>query len=120
MLSLFKRPKAGNAPVLLAVADAIEAACRADARPPVGFNMAIFNSEAFSGYKDMTGHRCQTVACIEGWVCNLGYDGQLGLTEEQEKALFFPPGWDTGGITPAQAVDTLRRLAKTGRVEWRL
>jgi hypothetical protein len=117
MLSLFRRRTPCNRAAVLELADRIERAADPGARPELGFSMASFYNRASGRATDMTGHGCETVACIEGWAYALGLD--LGLGEEAKEALFFPPGWDSGKITVAQAVDTLRRLAGSGRIEWR-
>ena len=94
-------------------------------------------------------HNCGTAACIGGWTEALFNPGRstflgtqglwdespaavvptdsagdlLGLTVAQAHDLFMPPmteprlSWSD--ITPTIAADTLRRLAETGRVEWR-
>lgn len=98
----------------------------------LGFNMADYISEEYDGYTDMTGHMCDTTACIAGWAaaqtgdfCNVRDVGTiareyLGLDENQANALFFGHPINTLmlDVTPAQAAAVLRRLARTGVVQW--
>jgi hypothetical protein len=79
--------------------------------------------------------RCGTTACIGGWVETLhgephklfhgsvGVAKVLGISYEQAEALCYPGALCIGlyeDITPAEAADTLRRLAATGKVEWKI
>jgi len=121
---------------ILAVADAIEAAARPEAKPEIGFNMARY----FAFLPDQTGHGCRTTACIAGWAL-LVRDGAtratvldagtvqteardwLGFSDEDDfaaQSLFGVGNGDeaNGAITPAHAVAVLRHLAETGGVDW--
>ena len=105
---------------ILKVANAIESACRPDAKPEIGFNMGVWKA---SGRKDYTGHDCGTVACIAGWTEHLFPKTcppiSLGIDIHQFEALSMPPGWRTSrSYTPQHAVAVLRHLAETGRVDW--
>jgi hypothetical protein len=78
--------------------------------------------------------RCGTTACIGGWTQALfTAPGQtfhgtisvaevLGISFVKAEALCYPGDMSIGryeDITPAEAADTLRRLAATGKVEWK-
>jgi len=82
-------------------------------------------------------HDCNTVACIGGWTDLLFAKSQsqpwvnlpgnsaemlLGLTEDEANALFCPPNYSRSNnpYTQAEAVWTLRNLAETGEVKWRV
>jgi hypothetical protein len=79
--------------------------------------------------------RCGTVACIGGWVQALHAEPNkmfhgtisvaevLGISFVQAEALCYPGAQSIGryeDITPAEAADTLRRLAATGKVRWKI
>lgn len=110
-------------------------------KQPLGFNMAVwFHTAAVPYHPEI----CYTAACLAGWVITLWgtpyqkYDLQagkwniranaqvlLGLDTQQAAELFTPiPGIGTNrhraDITAKEAASTLRRLAKTGRVKWRV
>ena len=133
-----------NVENILKVADAIEARSIAW----LGFNVRSWYADRNDGisgieYKDQSGHKCGTVACIAGWATAVEI-GETGLTEEfeairlrgkqlinlplvstpeeflgidQEQAndLFYGAEDDT---TPEKAVIVLRNLAETGVVDW--
>src|SRR5690606_41748853 len=78
-----------------------------------------------------------TVACYGGWTDLLFAKSQsqpwvnlpgnsaemlLGLTEDEANALFCPPNYSRSNnpYTKAEAVWTLRNLAETGEVKWRV
>lgn len=103
---------------------------------PIGFNMRIWAGR--SGYvpsKTVPTAKCGTVACIGGhaeilWGGEdaeyLGDDSaaadaadKLGLDMEAAFELFYPTGIaDYNRITAKRAARVLRRLAKTGVVDW--
>lgn len=122
---------------ILALADLIEKQPHTTTESPEGFTM------------DNWHHDCGTPACIAGWACHVSLGGNvvlnkdvnieltaryfLGLDAEKADALFQPDlrsdfekeddfisatdAW--GDITPEHAARTLRRLAKTGKVDWK-
>lgn len=115
---------------VLAVADAIEK----HSIPDLGFNMGALIE---TGYTDMYGTDCKTVACIAGWALCLKNNlpatpvafsimteagDWLDLTTAQQYLLFCSPTPEKyvefGEKTPAQAVAVLRHLAETGEVDW--
>jgi hypothetical protein len=128
--------------VILAVADAIEKHEISD----LGFNMNTFvGSNEFEDGGDKSGHNCGTVACIAGWTAALFTEdgkrrgspsakelrnnggwipdiaaGAMDLSAAKAEELFHPDlqTWSWSRVTPARAVKTLRRLAKTGMVQW--
>lgn len=111
---------------ILRVAAEIEHAAKPRSRPKLGFNMQAVFMQTSETFPDKTGHDCKTAACIKGWVITLfpkvEANEALGLTERQSKALFLPRS-KTGDhwfrdASPAEAVATLRRLARTGKVQW--
>lgn len=88
-------------------------------QPLTGFNMGAWH--------------CQTVGCIAGWAIHLypdAYDHWEGYVHSASVALemdeadgedLFEPFQLIGRfltITPAQAAQTLRKLAETGKVDW--
>lgn len=134
-----------NTAFILEVADAIEQHSIAD----LGFNMEDYiadNTErAASNYRhirDLSGHNCNTVACIAGWAVHVQekpeaiyrssyervkrIDGiatfyaareYMGLDYELADKLFAPTYFsEWSKITPAVAAATLRHLAATGEV----
>jgi len=115
----------------------------------LGFNMTFWvtrvgrDSSTHHGDEivDHSGHNCNTVACIGGWVDALiladagapisrsaiedvpSYDGKdfLDLTPEQFFQLTSPKQKIAGpweDITQEKAVRVLRHLAETGKVDW--
>lgn len=110
---------------ILEVADAIENHKIAD----LGFNMNYEYFDPKYDGADRSGHNCNTVACILGWVNAM--DGRRGSTSKDEAEttlginsrlgdnLFYPDdvnGYDD--VTPREAAITLRKLARTGEVDW--
>lgn len=124
-----------NTERILALADLIEKQPHTTQEAPEGFTMVNWN------------HDCGTPACIAGWACHVALGGAvvldinieqtarrfLGLDAAEADALFEPDlrsdfekehgfisstdVWDD--ITPDHAARTLRRLAKTGKVDWK-
>lgn len=114
---------------ILKVADAIEHAAKKRSRPKLGFNMRTVRGIPLPDAPDMTGHNCQTIACIAGWTQAVhklpesnfwARDTRevLGLTHDEAHALFEPPYWWEGKYTTAKAVAVLRHLAESGEVDW--
>jgi len=133
-----------NVENILKVADAIEARSIAW----LGFNVRSWYADRNDGlsgieYKDQSGHKCGTVACIAGWataveigetvlteefeairlrgkqLVNLPLvstpEEFLGIDEDQANDLFYGAEDDT---KPEKAVRVLRNLAETGVVDW--
>lgn len=124
---------------ILAVADAIEQHSILN----LGFNMGFFFGTG-GELPDLSGHDCNTTACIGGHARALMAGGDLnaavfGEYDEQEwldidqattNQLFYadnhpmarsdPATWvgTFKSISPAQAVRTLRHLAEIGEVDW--
>lgn len=121
---------------ILKVADAIENSTI----PDLGFNMGegVARTDEFN--PDLSGNHCGTVACIAGWSRAVqlsriprfkeecaNWDGIkgdarkfLGLDRKTANELFEPDGevaFDDR-ITPAHAINALRTLAITGKVDW--
>lgn len=114
------------------VADAIEG--HEFAR--LGFNMNDFVAKAeWVEGGDRSGHNCGTVACIAGWslavrqgrsvrVWGSGAwvkaSGFLGMDYNASYRLFLPSGLPVSysDVSPAVAVEVLRHLAKTGKIDW--
>lgn len=112
---------------VLRVADAIEKGELV--KRGIGFNMAAWNNDAeIHGLRDLSGHRCGTVACIGGHAAILFPEGHpnetLGLSLSEGKELFY--AWSyrewydvkLRNITIRHAVAVLRHLAETGEVDW--
>lgn len=122
---------------ILRVARAIEQAAKPKAKPLAGFNMAYFiDNGATLG--DLSGHDCGTTCCIAGWA-RIVEEGKfskrwsehataakarafLDLDGDQGSELFYGLNSPTllQNIKPKQAVATLRHLAQTGEVNWRV
>lgn len=116
---------------VLAVADAIER----HAFPKLGFNMGAYVEPSGYWTPDRSGHNCKTVACVAGWTIavkeghaitswswsrRIAAGNFLGLDMEEADCLFNPTDLsDWESIKPKQAVATLRRLARTGKVSWK-
>lgn len=128
---------------VMRVADAIE---RAELAPEFGFNMNYVEATRGAFAQDMTGRECGSVGCIAGWCAKLADNDDddykkrgsiltycsdqsvfnraqewLDLSDAQAGPLFGPEtleDWDN--ITTAQAVATLRHLAETGDVVWKV
>lgn len=102
---------------ILKVADAIEQ----HSIPDLGFNMGWWN-EHVGGQNDMSGHDCDTCACIGGWTEAVlrSHDAteSLGITPGDARSLFYPQVTHAWVATPAVAVAVLRHLAETGEVDW--
>ena len=129
-----------NREMILRVADAIEAADKAETTPVMGFNMNYVREISASSEEDMTGHGCGTVSCIAGWTLAIDSDFKidkkitpddplwkgaaahlLGLDKEAAHNLFMAVGAaDIEEVTPAEAIAVLRHLAETGEVDWSL
>ena len=106
---------------LLKVADLIEKAA-ADPKAPVAFDMLTFSNT------------CGTAGCIAGFAViaekglrafwhpldsiSLTATRYLGLTVSEADALFYGDDLFLHDITPAMAVATLRRAARTGKIKW--
>lgn len=107
---------------VLAVAQAIEDAAKPDAKPKLGFCMAVFVYPSSDDKPDMTGHACETVACIAGWGEYVFPDAEdvFGLSDYDHEELTQPTGWcsEPREFPPARAVAVLRHLADTGVVDW--
>lgn len=108
----------------------------------IGFNMGTFVGGMTPTLGDRAGRNCQTVACIAGHAFLLAMQFNveaakdadagdiesvaveyLGIDEDQAPALFYDlPDHITNldDVPAAAAIDTLERLAETGRVEWRI
>ena len=121
---------------VLKVADAIEN----HTIEGLGFNMGSFCAIADRDYSDQSGHGCGTVACIAGTAVfvELGeFNGPLtfaeffepardflGLNEADAQELFYRLSENDGldklliSTTTQEAVDVLRYLAATGKVDW--
>ncbi len=121
-----------NVENILRVADAIEQ----HSIPDLGFNMGSFVSDS---RQDRSHFDCGTTACIAGWACavvggyHLNINDQEWIEEQAREILdlsfleaddlFIPTNHHAmvdDRILPDQAVRTLRRLAKTGVVDWDL
>ena len=123
---------------VLKVADAIEN----HTIEGLGFNMLTYGSEH---YRDRSGHNCGTVACIAGYAQALSGDIAeyiptqaklfLDLTDDEANELFLRTKERheieynveedlckadelLDNTTPQEAVDVLRYLAATGKVDW--
>ncbi len=103
----------------------------------IGFNMGTYGSKA-NGKQDAEGHPCKTVACIAGHALAIwapkdwakiisGEDVRFSESEAAAKILGIEEGHIASrlftsttrtDIPPWRAAAVLRRLAKTGRVEW--
>ncbi len=121
-----------NVQNIIRLADAIES----HEIESLGFNQAAWLS--FSGYDDQSGHNCGTVACIAGWAARIALGRQpdpygnrhesisaiaaewLELDETLADELFIAYGlWkNLDKVTSAEAVQVLRELAATGKVNW--
>lgn len=118
---------------ILRVADAIEKAELA--KRDIGFNMNVLfgrteecSAEEGEETIDYTGKNCGTLACIAGWTCllfeplqnpNFGLaQALLDLDYPTANSLFWGDRRDLEKITSAEAVSTLRHLARSGRVRW--
>lgn len=128
-----------NKALLRATIVNLEAARKND-KTPIGFN--LFDWCVTGGdVKDHTGHECNTVACIGGWiVLTAGWTPEdlrkmaredseeginavfctardvAGLTEQQAEDLFFGrfSGKQREQITTKAAIAAIRRLIRTG------
>lgn len=106
----------------------------------VGFSMNTYCSDPEDLVVDMTGHSCGTVACVAGHAYLLAMQFNLarakaadsdeiedvaaaflGIEGDAAAHLFYdlPVEIDLQKVTPEMAIETLTRLAETGRVEWR-
>lgn len=93
-----------------------------------------FYSDNFGFNQNFYVHECGSPSCIAGWAAQQSTGDAaiyttpsdrrqvacrwLGL-ENDHRELFYPPlelAWHL--ITPAQAAETLRKLAQTGVVDW--
>jgi hypothetical protein len=84
--------------------------------PPERFNMVWWRNGNLM-------HDCGTCGCIGGWTDALFPDSfragiTLGLTNEQEDALFYPPEFCEHSTTIEQAVHAINTLIETGMPEW--
>lgn len=104
-------------------------------RNPIGFNLARYFSRkpGYQDWTDHTGHNCDTVACIAGWVhfLNGGKNHQageialharkvLGLSINVADELFAPQLVCRDNVTTAEAALVLFKLAETGKVDWKV
>lgn len=122
-----------NKKLLLKTAELIENASKPKARPKLGFNMGTTYS---SLAHDQTGHNCDSVACIAGWIL-LAAGKSIrsiaaipGVMEKasslaeldgaQEQALFYGNVRKRElvlyAVKPKEAVAAIRRLVRTGVV----
>lgn len=111
------------------------------AQREIGFNMGSYVTEVNLDLMDQSHRGCDTIACIAGHAYLLATSnkaevammedpdeieavaaGFIGLSEDEAAHLFYdlPAGHELKDITAAQAIDTLSRLAETGKIEWRL
>jgi hypothetical protein len=94
----------------------------------------FIDGEAITEFS-MSVWRCGTTACIGGWTealhgkpyelfhGHIGVAKALGISLKQANALCYPGDMSVGryeDITSTEAADTLRRLAATGKVEWKI
>jgi len=105
---------------ILKLADIIERQKHVETVSETGFNMSTY------------WHPCGTPSCIAGFAASQGgyanMDGWtfrggmawLGLDETTAARLFSPTELYLTDVTPAMAAWTLRNLAETGEVLWRL
>lgn len=105
----------------------------------VGFSMNTYCSDPEALVVDMTGHNCGTVACVAGHAYLLEMQNDitrakaadcdeiedvaatfLGIEGDDAAHLFYdlPVEIDLQQVAPEMAIETLTRLAETGRVEW--
>lgn len=113
---------------LLILAKLLEMATKKKSRPKFGFNMHVLRGRAAPDVPDLTGHECNTVACIAGWTCaafasrgpSFTADDRatpiLALSAEEASRLFYP--WGHFDASPIQAARVLRHAAKTGVIDW--
>jgi hypothetical protein len=102
--------------------------CKSIRKPAKWFNMATwFRKMSRMGRNGPVD--CGSVGCIAGWARDIYGSGKgealkegqqlLGLTSDQADALFFAHGIARKSlISPHRAAKVLRRLAKTGEVDW--
>lgn len=123
-----------NKKAILALADKLES----HSIPGLGFNMGQWYGHSSV---DRSGRECGTTACIAGWACELhtrktnvprwiitkrGYGvaarKMLDLSSTQSVKLFLghPDGMTMDSVPLWCAVNVLRLLAETGRVDWDL
>lgn len=130
-----------NKTAILQVADAIEFHAIAD----LGFNMADYRRTAVS-WPDQSGHNCDTVSCIAGWVVavlepesirqpSAGFFNLaaylLNISRLDANELFLGEGRDGENLfqidgeqveftntIPAQAARVLRNFVATGKIDW--
>lgn len=101
-----------------------------------GFNMSEWINRGWDGKGKGNAngkHFCGTTACVAGWTYHANAEearrsgehipdyaaNKLGLTVVQAHALFHTYMWQNRDIHPLHAVETLRYLAETGRVDWK-
>lgn len=124
-----------NIEAILQVAAAIES----HAIPDLGFNMADYKSFV---REDLSGHYCQTTACIGGWAVAVldpeGFEdysyGSMGtraarllnLSRVDQDKLFGVIDEDGDNLLPidleeiplSAAVKVLRTFGETGKIDW--
>lgn len=92
----------------------------------IGFNMGRWY-EVAPRSRDRSGHKCGKVACLGGWTDILfsangeggTTRGYLGLDYQQGLDLFYPSvSKEWNDITLSEAVTTLKKLLRTGKVDW--
>lgn len=127
---------------ILRLADVLDGTEPHEPETPLGFNMRIYRGSALpvddpdyerSGYRDMSGKGCGTIACVAGWADELFGDETipnytpiglrarrlLGLSAAEALRLFIPEGERIyEQATPQIASKVLRHLAATGEVDW--
>lgn len=94
-----------------------------EAAPDEKFDMqSVFvvngNARLFGNLSD-----CGTAACLCGWVKHISgedtFDDWLGLTNTQASQLAMPHNFQISELWPRnRAIATLKRLRKTGKVNW--
>jgi hypothetical protein len=106
--------------------------CAAVRKPHKWFNMSTWFRKVTRKNRAGETVDCGTVGCIAGWANTLygnGAPGQwqergrelLGLTYDQADELFFARDIKRKSLlSPHRAAKVLRRLAKTGQVNWRV
>lgn len=104
----------------------LERISKPNAKPKVGFNMNWWRGNTDKARDDVSGHRCGTTACIGGHINILQgikhYDADsagdwLGLSPREATELFFNFPYARTSIR--QAINTLKKLARTGTVDWK-
>jgi hypothetical protein len=91
-------------------------------KPELGFNMSLHRCLVGPSFPDMSGHDCETAACIEGHIRGIAKVTSgaewLGMTEEEADPLFYPSEMNDRNITVQEAIEVLQELLDTGKVRW--